>query len=224
MSGLGRIHIPDARDKRFPMRAPRTQRTWRYWTVPGEVNDQGNTSHCVGHSCEAWLRAYPIVNAYPDRLDPADIYHAAQKVDQWPGEAYEGTSVRAGMDTLRSWGFVERYTWAWDVGTIAAHLLEVGPVVVGTTWTYGMFTPDRWGYIHPDGGSAGGHAYLLVGCNRKRKNPDGTRGAFRLQNSWGNWGDPRPNSAPGRAWISFADMQTLMDDYGEACAAVEIKR
>ena len=29
------------------------------------------------------------------------LYHEAQKVDEWPGEDYEGTSVRAGLDILR---------------------------------------------------------------------------------------------------------------------------
>jgi hypothetical protein len=32
------------------------------------------------------------------------LYHEAQKVDEWPGEDYEGTSVRAGLDVLRTRG------------------------------------------------------------------------------------------------------------------------
>ena len=32
------------------------------------------------------------------------LYHEAQKVDEWPGEDYEGTSVRAGLDILRTRG------------------------------------------------------------------------------------------------------------------------
>jgi hypothetical protein len=35
------------------------------------------------------------------------LYHEAQKVDEWPGEDYEGTSVRAGLDILRKRGHCE---------------------------------------------------------------------------------------------------------------------
>jgi hypothetical protein len=38
------------------------------------------------------------------RYDARWLYHEAQKIDEWPGEAYEGTSVRAGMDILRTVG------------------------------------------------------------------------------------------------------------------------
>ena len=30
------------------------------------------------------------------------LYHEAQKIDEWPGEDYDGTSVRAGLDILAS--------------------------------------------------------------------------------------------------------------------------
>ena len=35
------------------------------------------------------------------------LYHEAQKVDEWPGEDYDGTSVRAGLDILRKRGHCE---------------------------------------------------------------------------------------------------------------------
>jgi hypothetical protein len=35
------------------------------------------------------------------------LYHEAQKVDEWPGEDYDGTSVRAGLDILRTRGHCE---------------------------------------------------------------------------------------------------------------------
>ncbi len=36
------------------------------------------------------------------------LYHEAQKVDEWPGEDYDGTSVRAGLDILRKRGHCEK--------------------------------------------------------------------------------------------------------------------
>ena len=35
------------------------------------------------------------------------LYHEAQKIDEWPGEDYDGTSVRAGLDILRKRGHCE---------------------------------------------------------------------------------------------------------------------
>jgi C1A family cysteine protease len=40
-----------------------------------------------------------------------------------------------------------------------------------------------------------------------------------MQNSWGKgWGQK------GRAWITFNDLEALIEDYGEACVATEIKK
>lgn len=219
--GLGRLHIPDERDANFPMSAPEPTRTFRNWMVPGGISDQGRTSQCVSYACEALLRALPVVNAHRKDLaiDKAELYFEAQKVDQWPGENYDGTSVRAGFKVLTQRGFIGRYTWAWDSGAIARHVLEVGPVVVGTVWTRDMFRPDSHGYIWPTGSAVGGHAYLITACNMRRKNPDKTEGAFRLQNSWGkDWGQG------GRAWLTLGSMDKLIADHGEACAPDELRR
>ncbi|MEN3313212.1 MAG: hypothetical protein V7645_2541, partial [Actinomycetota bacterium] len=35
------------------------------------------------------------------------LYHEAQRIDEWPGEDYDGTSVRAGLDILRKRGHCE---------------------------------------------------------------------------------------------------------------------
>lgn len=200
------------------MAAPPPQRTFRNWLVPGGISDQGGTSQCVAYACEAFLRALPTVNAHRSDLaiDRPNLYREAQKVDEWPGEDYDGTSVRAGFKVLHRLGFIKGYSWAWDAEAVARHVLEIGPVVVGTVWTYEMFTPDRYGYIWKNGAEAGGHAYLLTGFNGIRRNPDGTSGAFRMQNSWGaGWGQK------GRAWIASHVMQSLIADWGEACTATE---
>jgi hypothetical protein len=40
------------------------------------------------------------------RYDPYHIYHEDQKIDEWPGEDYEGSSVRAALDVARMQGLV----------------------------------------------------------------------------------------------------------------------
>lgn len=65
---------------------------WRYM-------DQGVEGSCVGFGS---TRAMMLLNRR--RYDARWLYHEAQKVDEWPGEDYDGTSVRAGMDVLREMG------------------------------------------------------------------------------------------------------------------------
>jgi hypothetical protein len=61
--------------------------------------DQGSEGACVGFGSSRMMsqlnrRTY----------DGFWLYHEAQKVDEWPGEAYDGTSVRAALDILRKVG------------------------------------------------------------------------------------------------------------------------
>lgn len=209
-AGLGRRYAPDERDRNFALTPPTPRRSFRNWLMPGSVSDQGNTPHCVAHAAVHWLRSHRIVNA---PIDQVEHYNACKRIDPWPGE--DGTSVRASFSILRNLGFVDTYRWAWDADTVVAHIMEVGPVVLGTNWTMGMFTPDRLGYIHPDGALAGGHAYLAIGASEARQ-------AVRIANSWGSgWGGPGAPS--GRAWLRYADLDALVRAQGEACAAIERK-
>jgi hypothetical protein len=218
MAGLGRLLSKDDRDHKFmlPHRPEAGAKAFQYWT-PGPVLDQGATPQCVGYSGYGWLTAFPVSNRPP--FTPTDLYHFAQQEDEWPGEDYEGSSVRGLFKALKARGFVSEYNWALDVGPIIDHLLVVGPVVMGTIWTEGMFTADHAGFIDDIGGKvAGGHAYLLIGANRLKRAGPHSKGAVRVLNSWGpNWEDH------GRAWLSFEALAWLLSQDGEACTAMELK-
>jgi hypothetical protein len=145
-------------------------------------------------------------------LAPATIYHEAQKVDEWAGEDYDGTSVRAGAKVLQAQGFIGEYRWAYDLDTLVETVLELGPVVMGTNWYEGMDEPDRRGYIHPSGRMRGGHAWLIRGVNRRER-------YFGMKQSWGTaWGNR------GQARISFDAVDLLLMEYGEACLASEVRK
>lgn len=61
--------------------------------------DQGYSPHCVGFSLS---RAMSWLNR---RFYDADwLYYEAQKVDEWEGEDYDGTSVRGGCRILNTVG------------------------------------------------------------------------------------------------------------------------
>ena len=73
-----------------------------------------------------------------------------QALDEWPGEDYDGTSVRAFYKWLKVKGFITEYRWAFDCETVINHVLGIGPVQMGTIWDESMSNPDRWGYIYPN--------------------------------------------------------------------------
>jgi hypothetical protein len=216
LTGLGRKVAKDPRDKAFKLMAaqPRRGVSSKTWYVRG-VLDQGATPQCVAYSGSKYLTCHPICNKPP--MTEAELYHQCQLVDEWPGEDYDGTSVRALFKVLKRLGYVGTYRWAWNVDTIVNHILSTGPVVVGTEWFMGMFDSDRYDFLRPEGESVGGHAWLLIGCDINKRCYDGSKGAFRMLNSWGSgW------SSNGRAWVSLKDMQTLLDLDGEACVASEV--
>jgi hypothetical protein len=61
--------------------------------------NQGQEGACVGFGCS---RMMSQLNR--KTYDGFWLYHEAQKVDEWPGEDYDGTSVRAALDILRKVG------------------------------------------------------------------------------------------------------------------------
>jgi C1A family cysteine protease len=210
----GRLQIEDKRDKNFTFSkfkpfssTPEAQRLSKHWSV-GPVLDQGEFPHCVAFAWKQFLQSSPFCQG--KNMNESFIYELAQKRDQWPGENYDGTSVRAGAKVLQSLGFIKNYLWAKNTDDMKKWILTSGPIVVGTAWYMDMFFPNKDGYVTPTGALAGGHAYICVGYSASRN-------AFRFINSWGtDWGQK------GRFWIKEEHMTKLLSKWGEACSAVEI--
>lgn len=221
--GLGRIHTPDVRDHQFPMRAvlraaplPKSR---YYATGPLLPLDQGQTGTCVAHAWTGFLCAALMMNRNPPNVFTS--YRGIVAADEYPENDFEaattnndelqsGTSVRAGAKYFRDKGYLKSFLWARNADEAATWLLmSHGTVVLGTNWYLDMGDPDGHGFVNLTGGAVGGHAYLAIGYNRVTK-------AFRCLNSWGH-----EFGAGGRFWMRHDDMQRLLSEDGEACAAVE---
>jgi hypothetical protein len=213
IGGLGRLVSADERDKSFPLSAVLPKQAdktkSRYWYQSYYWGEQTGP-HCVAYAWTHWLKDGPVTqNKYkPNQLE---MYRICQDLDEWPGNDYDGTSVRAGAKALLSQGLIKEYRWTWQAEELAQAIIKVGPVVVGTNWYNNMSYPSASGLIGIGGRIVGGHAYLLNGVNL-------TSGLFRIKNSWGrDWGKK------GNAYISFEHVQKLLNENGEACLAVENK-
>ena len=224
MAGLGRLFKPDDRDEAYHIRTLLTPdkmeagRDFRLWWPHGWWGNQGETSMCVEYAWQHWLADGPVsqigskergTSGEPIIKPIGTLYHEAQKIDEWPGEDYEGTSVRAGAKVLQDRGYIGSYHWAWDLETVIDAVISLGPVVMGTNWYWNMF--DAWKEpISVSGDLAGGHAWKIDAADRKSA-------IIRAKNSWG-----RDFGFHGFFYMSFEDLERLINEDGEACIATEL--
>jgi hypothetical protein len=213
---LDRIPQFDARSLNFPVRTliPQAYPPRSYtWSVPVNLN-QGAEGACVGFGFAHELAARPAsVPGMTNDFARQKIYWRAQQLDPWAGGAYpnanpfyEGTSVLAGAQVctkeLKLYG---AYHWAFSLDDVIMALGYKGPVVLGVNWYEGMWDTDALGFIRVRGALVGGHCILAHAVDLRNKR-------VSLFNSWGkNWG------IGGKAWISFADLDRLLKEQGEAC-------
>jgi len=190
------------------------------------VLDQGQYGTCVGNGTGQFLNTNPIEDKITEGMGQSAktggpyaraIYYEATVIDGAPddpessGGGQQGASVRSGMKALANRKRISAYALASTIPDIQAWLRSgKGPLVVGTDWMNDMFNPAASGYVTPTGAVEGGHCYLMVGDLI-------SEGAFLFQNSWGaSWG------LSGRFKMKYADFQTLLNQQGEAWAAVEL--
>lgn len=227
---LGRLPQFDARNADFPIRAvldPKAKPRSYTWGC-NVVLDQGQEGSCVGHGVAHELAAKPVVVGGIDHAFALDLYHRAQVIDEYPGEAYSGTSVLAGMKAAAERGFFPEYRWAFDLTDVVLALGHHGPVVFGVDWWTGMFEPDDHGFLNVTGQVEGGHCILgrgvrLVKATSTTVNRgtgalagyDLDRSYVLLLNSWGpEWGDD------GNAKLRLIDLDRLLKTGGECSIPV----
>lgn len=215
--------IPDpVRMERYAIRELLADRAPRSYTWGLKTHlDQGREGACVGHGWTHEALAKPVVVDFRDlrkRLPEGfahepqqfafDLYHWAQRHDQWTGEGYDGTSVVAGAQGMQAVGALGEYRWANNLNDALTAISWHGPAVLGLDWWTGMFSPDSDGHIHKTGAIEGGHCILANGVSVANR-------TVRLENSWGtDWGKG------GACLISWEDFGALLQSGMEVCVPV----
>jgi hypothetical protein len=213
----------DERSRDFPVRAvtagrKRPEAVW--WGPPKERIDQGSEGACVGFAWTNELLAQPVVVKLPQEANTfaRNLYRSAQKIDEWEGENYSGTSVLAGAKVAQLGGYITGYRWAFSIDEVLDALAFLGPVVLGVPWLESMYGTLPGGLVKVAGKQVGGHAILATGFGMKsfpggqntwrNKNPEFV---VRWRNSWGS-----SYGVKGDGFIRVSDLATLLK-VGEAC-------
>jgi len=189
----------------------------KIWDRPLPPLDQGSLGACSGNAVVGLLATEPFrSDGVRDDAEfiqslAVEIYSRATKID--PFEGYypptdTGSSVLSTMKIAKEMGLIKSYRWCWGFEEVLRTLSYVGPVVVGVTWWTHFNRPDCNGLVKIGGMVEGGHAFELIGIDVEKKQ-------VIAVNSWGNsWG------SDGRFMIGFDDLQTLLNDRGEAVTAI----
>lgn len=231
--GLGRIPQFDERSRAFNIRAVLDIPYARSYTWSCDANlDQGPDGACVGFSWAHEATARPHVQPVAAPTARA-LYLAAQKIDEWPGENYSGTSILAGAKVAQTYGWLEEYRWAFNVPDALSAVSRRGPAIIGINWYDGMSYPID-GRIKVYGDVVGGHAILVRSVRlvfqpgtttEQKRSPswysylDRKSSTVLLHNSWGpKWGGT--DKGPGTAWLTVEDYDRLIHEQGECCIPV----
>lgn len=181
----------------------------------GKILDQGREGACTGNACTGELLAEPLAAKIKSPQSFASQwYHRAQRVDEWPGDDYEGTSVNAAMRVGRDYGWWGGWRWAFGVDDMRA-AVQLGPLVLGIPWFAGMYSTAADGLVRLGGSQVGGHCILVTGWATDYA---GHGPGFWWVNSWG-----RSYGINGAAFVPEATMSKLIADVGECAVPTDRK-
>ena len=167
------------------------------------ILDQGNNGTCVAFGICGALNTADGGAKFAD-ADALAFFLTIPGAGPLPDG---GAQVRDGLQKAKDNGWILAYSALNTEADITSWIENHGPVVFGTDWYEGMFTPDKDGTVHITGADQGGHCYY--------GNGDVTPGDYSDVNSWGtSWG------VGGHFKETKADFQKLLNEGGEAWAVV----
>ena len=190
------------------------------------ILDQGFEGACTGFSLAAAINFLNARREHDEIVSARMLYEMAKRHDEWPGEDYDGSSLRGAIRGWRNMGVCSEARWRYEptrpgrltivrakdarrntlgayyrlrpsVSHFHAALNETGVIAVSAR-VHGGWDDPRNGRIRMRKRWDGGHAFIVVGYNDQ---------GFWVQNSWGpEWGDS------GLALWSYEDwIRSVMD-------------
>ncbi|MFZ5770718.1 MAG: hypothetical protein ACOY4W_04755 [Thermodesulfobacteriota bacterium] len=205
-------HIPlfDERSRAFNIRdlidtgKPRSY-TWRC-----DIHlDQGRSSACTGFAVAHEAMAYPVPVSHITNVVAKQIYRRAKQLDQYPGEAYAGSSVLGAVKAGKERGWYTSYYWAFSEMDLRLAVSWKGPAIIGIPWPKDMRKPGKTGIITSiGGGGTARHAILVKGFNVNS-------GLYTLHGSYGPlW------AHKGDCYLHHTHMAQLLRQQGECCIPI----
>lgn len=193
------------------------------WDDDAPITDQGRVGACTGFTALDLMNNHVFINnrkhatGSTDLLPNAkglDFYHQATLRDGIVGNTYpgqdQGSSGIGAAKGLKSEKFITSYAHGFGIDDFLT-ALQHHPVMVGTSWTKGMFTPDKTGLVRPTGPEVGGHEYGAFGYNP-------TTGLILFRNHWSaQWG------VNGRFTMTVDDFAKLLAHQGDVTIPAPIK-
>jgi pimeloyl-ACP methyl ester carboxylesterase len=212
------------------------QRDWMYEppliqlrdTIPApppeqlHILDQKSEGACTGFAVAAVINRLYQLAGQDVRVSPRMLYEMAKRHDEWPGEAYDGSSLRGAIHGWKNMGVCTEKLWPYrvrdtsdltieqaknarehtigayyrlkpEISAFHAALNEAGVVSVSARVHRGWDNPAN-GQIRQHQRIEGGHAFVIVGYDDK---------GFWVQNSWGtSWGNHGLAHWTYEDWIS----------------------
>jgi len=206
---LDRVPRFDDKSRQYPIRTVAPARPRSYTWSLDAVLDQGREGACTGFATVHEALARPCRVPGLSTADALAVYGRAKELDDFP-PGTEGSSVLAAVTAGCERGWYAEFRWAFGLDDLLVGLGK-GPAILGVNWYDSAYTPVEEGgdpYVRLAGPIAGGHAILARGLDVRRER-------VLLHNSWGKgWG------RKGTAWISYADLDRLLREDGEACIPV----
>jgi hypothetical protein len=199
--------VPDLRDWIYEPALIQLKKRLDY---PGDLKilNQFSSGACTGFALAAAINLLYSRYQKDTRVSPRMIYEMAKRNDEWPGEDYDGSSLRGAIKGWRNMGVCREDYWPFRMSrkgeltvsrakearnhTVGAYyrlkpeishyhaaLNEAGVIVVSSRVHSGWDAPPN-GRIKKQDKVDGGHAFAVVGYDDK---------GFWLQNSWTEgWG------------------------------------
>ena len=155
------------------------------------ILDQKSEGACTGFAVAATINRLYQVSGGETKVSARMLYEMARRHDEWPGEEYDGSSLRGAIHGWKNMGVCTEEEWPYLVSrpgdltierakharntTIGAYyriqprlvdyhaaLNEIGIIVVSARVHSGWQDPSA-GVIHESKRSIGGHAFAIVG-------------------------------------------------------------